>query len=95
MDYKFVYNCIISKAKNRTELSEYYEKHHILPKSLGGSNDETNLVKLTAREHFICHWLLVKMYEKGSVERKKMLFAFWRMKSNPDDNGKSTNRASP
>ena len=88
MDYKFVYNCIISKAKNRTELSEYYEKHHILPKSLGGSNDETNLVKLTAREHFICHWLLVKMYEKGSVERKKMLFAFWRMKSNPDDNGK-------
>lgn len=88
MDYKFVYNCIISKAKNRTELSEYYEKHHILPKSLGGSNDETNLVKLTAREHFICHWLLVKMYEKGSVERKKMLFAFWRMKSNPDNNGK-------
>lgn len=88
MDYKFVYNCIISKAKNRTELSEYYEKHHILPKSLGGNNDETNLVKLTAREHFICHWLLVKMYEKGSVERKKMLFAFWRMKSNPDDNGK-------
>ena len=58
----------------------YYEKHHILPKSLGGSNDETNLVKLTAREHFICHWLLVKMYKTGSIERKKMLCAFWRMR---------------
>ena len=88
MDYKFVYDCIVLKAKNRTEELEYYENHHILPKSLGGSNDKTNLVKLTAREHFICHWLLVKMYAVGTCERQKMLFAFWRMKSSPDNNGK-------
>ena len=87
MDYKFVYENIIEKAKNRTEELEYYEKHHILPKSLGGSNDENNLVKLTAREHFICHWLLVKMYQKGSLQRNKMLYAFWRMKSHPNNNG--------
>ena len=89
MDYKFVYENIIEKAKNRTEELEYYEKHHILPKSLGGSNDENNLVKLTAREHFICHWLLVKMYQKGSLQRNKMLYAFHRMcYSDPNGRGK-------
>ena len=43
---------------------------------------------MTAREHFICHWLLVKRFNKGTNERRKMLYAFWIMKSNPDDNGK-------
>lgn len=39
----------------------YVEKHHIIPVSLGGSNDPTNLVSLTAREHFIAHLLLTRM----------------------------------
>jgi hypothetical protein len=51
---------IISNAQNR-DIVGYIEKHHIFPKSLGGSNHKDNLVKLTAREHFICHWLLTKM----------------------------------
>lgn len=55
------YNSIISAAKQRTEIAGYYEKHHIIPKSLGGNNSKENLVKLTSREHFICHWLLTKM----------------------------------
>jgi hypothetical protein len=38
----------------------YYEEHHIIPKSLGGSNDKDNLVLLTAREHFLAHYLLYK-----------------------------------
>ena len=88
MNYKLLYEKIIERAKNRNCLNGYFETHHILPKSLGGDNDETNLVKLTAREHFICHWLLVKMFDKGTKERNKMLYAFWIMKSNPDDNGK-------
>jgi len=83
MDYKAIYYKIIENAKKETEngnrLVGYYEKHHIQPKSLGGTNDKENLVKLTAREHFICHWLLVKMYNKGTVERNKMLCALWRM----------------
>ena len=55
---------------------------------MAGSNNENNLVLLTAREHFICHWLLVKRYEKGSVERNKMLFAFHRMCfSDPNGSG--------
>ncbi len=41
----------------------YVERHHIMPKSLGGSNNKSNLINLTAREHFVCHWLLTKMVE--------------------------------
>ena len=88
MNYKLLYEKIIERSKNRNCLNGYFETHHILPKSLGGDNDKTNLVNLTAREHFICHWLLVKMFDKGTKERNKMLYAFWIMKSNSDDNGK-------
>lgn len=56
------YNSIVSRAKSRT-LGGYTEKHHIIPKCLGGPNSKDNLVRLTAREHFICHLLLVKMVE--------------------------------
>ncbi len=83
MDYKNIYYNIIENAKKETIAGNrddgYYEKHHIIPKSLGGTNKKENLVKLSAREHFICHWLLVKMYDKGTIERKKMLYALWRM----------------
>lgn len=54
------YNSIISNAQNR-EIDGYYEKHHIIPRSLGGNDLTENLVKLTAREHLICHLLLTKM----------------------------------
>ena len=87
MNYKSVYENIIKYAKTRINLTGYYETHHILPKSLGGTNDVSNLVKLTPREHFICHWLLVKMFNKGTKERNKMLYAFWMMKNNPSKNG--------
>ena len=56
------YFSIISATQCRTLSAEqYYEIHHIIPKSLGGNNSTDNLVKLTAREHYICHLLLVKM----------------------------------
>lgn len=58
--------------------AEYFETHHILPKSLGGSNSPTNLVRLTAREHFICHWLLTKM--TSGPDRHKMVYALNGMK---------------
>ena len=45
----------------------YYERHHILPKCLGGKDDYENLVYLTARQHLLAHWLLMKAFpdEKG------------------------------
>jgi hypothetical protein len=59
MNYTKIYNQLIERARNRKpEKDGYYERHHIIPKCMGGSNDIDNLVKLTYREHFIAHWLL-------------------------------------
>lgn len=73
--YTAWYLSMIEKAKLR-KIDGYTERHHIVPKSFGGSNEEDNLVKLTAREHFICHLLLIRMTE-GSY-KGKMIHALWR-----------------
>lgn len=39
----------------------YTEKHHILPKSLGGDNSKSNIIQVPGRVHFILHKLLVRM----------------------------------
>jgi hypothetical protein len=78
MNYEKIYNQIIERAKlsNRMKNKEnYFEKHHITPKCLGGNNEKENLVLLTAREHFICHWLLHLIYPNNN----KILFAFHMM----------------
>jgi len=73
--YTRCYYNIVERAKAR-DLPDYVETHHIIPKSLGGSNSNDNLVKLTAREHFICHWLLTKMLSDGK-DRWRMMYAFY------------------
>lgn len=55
--------------------SDYYEKHHIVPKSILKNNV---LVKLTPRQHYIAHLLLVKCV--NPKYRKKMLYAVTAMK---------------
>jgi hypothetical protein len=72
MNYQKVYNQIIERAKNR-QLEGYKEKHHIIPKCLGGLDIDNNLVELTAREHFICHQLLCEIYPKEN-KLKQALF---------------------
>jgi len=64
MNYQRIYNQIIERAQNR-QLEGYKEKHHVIPKCLGGTNDNENIVELTAREHFLCHLLLVEIYPKN------------------------------
>lgn len=61
MNYSKIYDDIINNAKNRN-LDGYKEKHHIIPKCLGGDDSDENLVYLTAREHFVVHQLLVMIY---------------------------------
>lgn len=85
MDYRKAYLQIVYRAKSRGIPEGYYEEHHILPSSLGGPDHRDNLAPLTAREHFICHWLLVKMFKKGTIERRKMMYAFWRMRGHPTE----------
>lgn len=70
MNYEAHYNRMIERARNRM-LSGYKERHHILPRCMGGSNDASNLVDLTASEHFVAHQLLVKVYPWNT----KLIFA--------------------
>lgn len=78
MNYKRIYHNIINNATFRKK-APGLEKHHIVPSSCGGSNDKTNLVYLTTREHLICHLLLVKIYKDNPIFRKKMIYALWWM----------------
>ena len=75
MDHQRVYHQLIDRAKLRGNFEGYKEKHHIIPRCLGGSNDLDNLVYLTAREHFICHWLL----HRANPNEQKLAIAFDRM----------------
>lgn len=63
--YKKIYNQLIEKCRNRSDddfIEDYYEFHHIIPRSIGGLDEDANIVKLTLREHYICHWLLSRIH---------------------------------
>ena len=79
MDYRKIYIKIIRNAKSQNRRKgdgNYYEEHHILPKSLFPlwKDRKSNKVLLTAREHFFVHELLTKIYP--SNEMSFALFAF-------------------
>lgn len=90
MNYQKIYNQLIEKRKQniltkirvntKAELYDgiYTETHHIIPKCMNGSNDSSNLVELTAREHFVAHKLLFKMYI-GTQFEAPLTTAFWQM----------------
>lgn len=74
LDNKYTtwYNSIIKNAQTRS-ITGYTENHHVIPRSLGGSDLPDNLVRLTAREHYICHILLTKMTQ--GQDKHKMGYA--------------------
>lgn len=76
MNYRHTYMLIISRAKSEEKLGlrkkgngEYYEAHHILPKSLFSNwiKRKSNIVLLTAKEHYFVHKLLHKIYPGGEM----------------------------
>ena len=72
MNYQWHYDSLMSTRKDRIKDPViYYEKHHIIPKSMGGDNSKENIVYLTGREHFIAHWLLWRIHRN-----RKMMYAF-------------------
>lgn len=72
--YTTWYYSIIRTAQSRS-ITGYCERHHIIPKSLGGSNSKENIVPLTAREHLMCHLLLTKM-TVGAAQQKMVRASF-------------------
>lgn len=91
MDYQRIYNQIINRAKKENRKKgqgTYYEAHHVVPKCMGGEGraeqwrTHPNIVILTAREHFLCHWLLCRIYPNN----KKLAHAFWFMTKQKSEN---------
>lgn len=81
MNYRNHYESLISKAKVRNWSKKsapvYVERHHIIPKCLGGDNSKENLIYLTYREHCLAHLFLTKIYPNNY----KLLCAAKRMYS--------------
>jgi len=75
MNYAKHYSALIERARVREAPSDYTEKHHILPKCLGGTDHSDNLVVLTAEEHFVAHQLLTKLHPTS----KGILYAAFAM----------------
>lgn len=69
MNYQNTHDNIIAYARlqNRSKLTDYFENHHIVLKSMGGSNKKENLVLLTAKEHYVVHHLLWKIHKNTST----------------------------
>lgn len=61
MNYKKLYDFICSRGQQERNL-DYKERHHIIPKCMNGNDDIYNLTELTAKEHYLVHWLLYKLY---------------------------------
>ena len=74
MNYQAIYQSIVEKAKIRV-CDCKTERHHIIPRCMGGTNDSGNLVDLTLREHYIAHQLLCRIYP----ENQKLWWAAWMM----------------
>jgi len=72
MSYIGRYERFIASLKHQ-DVNGAFEMHHIVPRSMGGSDDKNNLIKLTPRQHYIAHWILWKIH-KG-----KMAHAFFFM----------------
>ena len=78
MTYSAVYCALITKRlQNPIDRDDCYcEKHHIIPKSEGGTDEQDNLVNLTAREHYIAHLLLMKIYNDWKMKHAFTMMAY-------------------
>ena len=63
VNYQKHYSTIMLRARLRVRSrAAYYERHHVVPRCMGGKDNKENLVLLSAREHFVAHQLLAKMH---------------------------------
>lgn len=78
MNYLKIYDALVCKSKirglDKNKLEGYYEKHHVIPKCMGGSDSDDNFVLFTPREHVIAHKLLWKAYP----DNIKLMWAYSR-----------------
>lgn len=75
MSYKEFIDNILNTRGRFACGDEYKERHHIIPRCMGGTNDKDNLIDLYAREHFEAHRLLA--LENPDI--KGLTYAWWAM----------------
>lgn len=76
MNYAAHYERLIARARSRS-LVGYRERHHVLPRCMGGGNEKENIVELTGREHWFAHKLLIFICPEN---RKLVHAAVWMAK---------------
>jgi hypothetical protein len=89
MNYKRIYDEIINnRIINKLDKKLVsVEQHHIIPRCVGGTDEESNIVSLTPREHFLCHLLLTKIYtDEATPFYYKIVKAFFMMFSYSKNN---------
>jgi len=65
MNYQAIYNRLCERGlKRKHKHNAGLERHHIIPRCMGGTDDKSNIAILTGREHFVAHQLLVKIYPR-------------------------------
>lgn len=73
--YFIKYLNFINAIKSKGNRCLYYsEKHHIIPRSINKSLEkcQDNIIILSAREHFIAHYMLLKLFLYNTPEKTKM-----------------------
>lgn len=74
LKWKQIYDAIIERARSRSIVTG--EKHHILPRCMGGTDEVENIVLLTAREHFLCHKLLLRFADQQHLLKLQHAFSY-------------------
>jgi hypothetical protein len=86
MNYNKIYNELMTRVVHRMG---YVEKHHIIPRCLGGVDNKENLIELYPEEHYLAHLLLCKIHPGN----QKLLYAAMNMTSGAmSNNGKRNNK---
>jgi len=66
MNYEKIYNDFIEDRRTTEDAliasGEYFERHHVVPRSMGGTDDASNMIALTAGDHYFAHLCLAKAY---------------------------------
>lgn len=94
--YTSLYYKIINKARESTvDSTDNIQHHHIIPKCMGGSNERSNLVALTYKQHRVVHRLLIKMTEGSNRVKLSYAFSLFGRSAGNYKTGKDNNFASP
>lgn len=87
MDYAKIYEALISRARGRDSFG-VFEKHHIIPRCLGGSDERSNIVRLTPEEHYLAHQILMRIHPRN----EKLALAALMMTTSRQGTSRSANK---